>query len=133
VLLADINLGEIFWTMLVIFFMVIYFMILFSILTDLFRSHDLGGFAKTIWVLAILFLPLISMLIYMIVRGDGMAQRALDSQKQAQAQMTEYARNVVDSTGGGDSAAQIQRAKELLDSGAITQAEFEQLKAKALG
>ncbi len=131
-LLADINLGDVLWTMLVIFFMVIYFMILFSILTDLFRSHDLGGFAKTIWVLVILFLPLISMLVYLIVRGDGMGQRALDAQKQAQVQMSEYARSVVDSE-GGDSAAQIQRAKDLLDSGAITEDEFAKLKAKALG
>jgi ABC-type multidrug transport system fused ATPase/permease subunit len=132
VLLAEINLGEILWTMVVIFFMIIYFMILFSILTDLFRSHDLGGVAKTIWVLVILFLPLISMLVYLIIRGDGMAKRAIESQQQAQAQMTEYAQSVVDSSGGGDSASQIHKAKELLDSGAITQEEFDRLKAKAL-
>ena len=69
------DLGDFMWSLFVIFFMVIYFMILFSIIGDLFRSHDLNGVSKAIWVLAILFLPLISMLIYLIVRGDGMAER----------------------------------------------------------
>ena len=131
-ILADIDLGSILWTMLVIFFMVIYFMILFSILADLFRSHDIGGWAKAAWVVAILFLPLISMLIYLIVRGDGMAKRAFAQQQDAQEQSLKYAESMV-AQAGNDSAAQISAAKELLDSGAIDQDEFNKLKAKALG
>lgn len=131
-ILAEIDLGSILWTMLVIFFMVIYFMILFSILADLFRSHDIGGWAKAAWVIAILFLPLISMLIYLIVRGDGMAERAIAQQQDYQVQGLKYAESVV-AQAGSDSATQISAAKELLDSGAIDQDEFNKLKAKALG
>ena len=72
------NLGDFLWTLVVIFFMVVYFMILFSILSDLFRSKDMGGAAKTIWVIAILFLPFISILVYLITRGNGMPQRAME-------------------------------------------------------
>ena len=82
-LLADVDLGDILWTPIVIFFMIVYFMILFSILFDLFRSHDLGGVAKTIWVLAILFFPFISMLVYLIVHGGSMHNRPSEAQKRA--------------------------------------------------
>jgi hypothetical protein len=132
-LLADVNLGEIFWSLLVIFFMVIYFMIIFSIFGDLFRSHDLGGVAKALWVLFIFIFFFLGPLVYLIVRGSGMAQRAIDAQGEAQQQMQDYAKQVVAQGGGGGSATdQIAQAKSLLDSGAISQEEFDALKAKAL-
>lgn len=132
-LLADVNLGEILWSLVVIFFMVIYFMIIFSIFGDLFRSHDIGGWAKALWVLAIFLFIFLGPLVYLIVRGNGMAERSMASQREAQAQMQDYASQVVAQSGGGGSAAdQIAQAKSLLDAGTITQAEFDQMKAKAL-
>ena len=94
------DLGDFMWSLFVIFFMVIYFMILFSIIGDLFRSHDLNGVSKAIWVLAILFLPLISILIYLIVRGDGMAERGIAAAKRAQEQQLQMAQQIVASSGG---------------------------------
>ena len=126
------NLGDFLWSLLVIFFMVIYFMILFSIIADLFRSHDLNGFSKAIWVLAILFLPLISMLIYLIARGDGMGERAVASAQKAQEQQVQYAKAVV-ANSGGSAADQISQGKALLDSGAITAEEYDAIKKKAIG
>ena len=134
-LLAEISFGDIIWSIIVVFFMVIYFMILFSIFGDLFRSKDLSGIAKAIWVLAIFLFVFIGPLVYLIVRGSGMAQRAMDAQAEAQQQMQEYATQVVAQGGGaaaGAPADQIKAAKDLLDSGAITQEEFDRIKAKAL-
>jgi hypothetical protein len=131
-ILADINLGEVLWSLLVIFFMVIYFMIIFSIFGDLFRSKDMGGLAKALWVLFIFVFMFIGPFVYLIVRGNGMAERALAAQSDAQRQMQDYAQAVVAQSGGGSPADHIAKAKELLDSGAIDQQEFESLKAKAL-
>jgi len=126
--------GHILWTMLIIFFMVIYFMILFTILSDLFRSPDLNGWFKAAWIIAILFLPFISMLIYLIVRGGGMAERGIEAQQKANVQMQEYAKSVVAQGGDatGSATDQINSAKALLDAGTITQEEFDKLKGKAL-
>lgn len=133
ILADEYQFGHLLWSLVVIFFMVIYFMILFSIFGDLFRSKDLSGIAKAIWVLAIFLFLFIGPLVYLIVRGNGMAQRAMDAQADAQKQMQEYATQVVAQSGGdGAPAEQIKSAKELLDSGAITQEEFDKIKAKAL-
>jgi hypothetical protein len=107
-------------------------MCLFYIFSDIFRSHDLGGGAKTVWSLFIIFLPFIGVFAYLIARGSGMTQRSLEQQKQLQAQQAEYVRSVAGSGGGGSSADEIAAAKKLLDDGTITQAEFDQMKAKAL-
>jgi Phospholipase_D-nuclease N-terminal len=110
-----------------------WFMCLFWVFGDLFRSRDLGGLAKTIWVLFIIILPILGLLIYLIARGNGMSERAIDSQQELQKQQVQYAQAVVASQGGSTSAAdQISSAKALLDSGSISQAEFDQLKTKAL-
>ncbi len=129
-ILADVNLGEILWTTLVIFFMVMYFMILFSILGDLFRDHEESGWAKAVWVVFLIFIPFITALIYLIVRGNDMAKRNMNAQAEAQQQFNEYVQQVAGS--GGSPADQIEQAKRLLDSGAIDQAEYDALKAKAL-
>ena len=107
-----------------------WFMCLFWIFGDIFRSHDMGGFAKTLWVILVIVVPWFGVLIYLIVRGSGMSRRAVEQQKEMQAAQSEYIKSVV---GTETSAAdQIASAKSLLDAGTITQAEFDALKAKAL-
>jgi hypothetical protein len=108
-----------------------WFMCLFWVFGDIFRSKDLGGGAKTFWVFFVIFLPWLGILVYLIARGGGMSQRAIEAQQQAQAAQSEYIRPVAGSS-GSSSADQIASAKSLLDSGTITQVEFEALKAKAL-
>lgn len=111
-----------------------WFMSLFWIFGDLFRSRDLGGLAKTLWSLFLIVLPILGMLTYLIVRGHGMSERALDAQAEAQTRQDAYIRKVAASNGGNASAAdKIASAKALLDSGAINANEYEQLKAEALG
>ena len=129
-ILADINLGEILWTTLVIFFMVMYFMILFSILGDLFRDHDTSGWAKAAWVIFLVIAPFLTALIYLIARGNGMAKRSRKAQSDAQLQFNDYVQTVASSQAPAD---QIASAKALLDAGTIDQGEFDRLKAKALG
>jgi uncharacterized SAM-binding protein YcdF (DUF218 family) len=107
-------------------------MCLFYVFADIFRSHDMGGGAKTLWCIFIIVLPFLGVFVYLIARGGGMTQRSLDQQKQMQQQQAEYVRSVVATSGGGSSADEIASAKKLLDAGTITQAEFDQMKAKAL-
>ncbi len=110
--------------------MVMYCMILFSILGDLFRDHDTSGWGKAAWVLFLVIAPFLAALIYLIARGNGMAKRSMAAQADAQKQFNEYVQSVA---GSGSPTDQIAQAKQLLDSGAIDQAEFDRLKAKALG
>jgi ABC-type multidrug transport system fused ATPase/permease subunit len=132
-IVADVSFIDIFWSMLWFFFLFIWIMILVHILSDLFRDHTLSGGVKTLWVLFLVFLPFLAVFIYLIVRGKGMAERAAARQQQAQDQFEGYVRTVATS---GDATAtpaeQIAQAKQLLDAGAIDQAEFDRLKAKAL-
>jgi predicted PurR-regulated permease PerM len=115
------------WSLIVIFFMVVYFFILFGVIVDVFRRHDIGGGKKALWLVFILIFPLLGLLSYVIINGHGIAQRQAKDVQQSQAQFDDYVKSVA---GGG--ADQIAKAKELLDAGAITQAEYDQLKAKAL-
>ena len=108
-----------------------WFMCLFWVIGDIFRSRDLGGVAKTFWVIFVIILPWLGILVYLIARGHGMQQRQLEQAKEMHAAQTEYIQSVAGSS-GGSSTDQIASAKSLLDSGAITQAEFDALKAKAL-
>jgi hypothetical protein len=112
-----------------------WFMCLFWIFGDLFRSRDLGGVAKTLWTLFLIILPLLGMLVYLIARGGGMNDRAAEAQAEAQKRQDAYIRSVAVPSGGGKRSAteEIASAKSLLDSGAINAAEFERLKASALG
>jgi len=116
------------WSLIVIFFMVVYFIILFTVIVDVFRRHDASGGKKALWLIFIFFFPFLGLIVYLIANGDGIAQRHAASEQHAQQDFDSYVRNV----SGGNSAEQIAKAKELLDSGAITQPEFDQLKAKAL-
>ncbi len=116
------------------FIFLAYFMALWWIFGDLFRSPDLGGFAKTLWFLFIIILPLLGSLIYLIARGSGMTERSIEAQRKMQAAQADYIRSVAskEPAAGAGAADQIASAKSLLDAGTITQPEFDQLKAKAL-
>lgn len=119
---------EFLWLIVVTFFFFAYLMVLFQIIADLFRDEALGGFAKAIWIIALLFLPLLTALVYLIVRGRGMAERQAAQIRRAQSEADAYIREVA----GSSPADQIARGKALLENGTITDAEFAQIKAKAL-
>jgi hypothetical protein len=126
-LLAAYDLGDLLWSMFVFFAWIIFFWLLFIVFGDLFRRHDVSGWGKAGWTIFVILLPYLGVLIYLIANGKGMAERNVAAAQAAQSQADDYIRSVA-----GGSAEQIAKAKELLDSGAITQAEFDQLKAKAL-
>ena len=121
---------NIFWTILIFFAWVIFIWIAITVLIDLFRRHDIGGWAKALWVVFIIILPFLGVLIYLIAYHDGMAERTNKQAAASQAQFDDYVRQTA---GSGGPASEIAQAKDLLDSGAITQAEFDTIKAKALG
>ncbi|GAA1224076.1 hypothetical protein F6W70_10625 [Microbacterium maritypicum] len=123
---------DLIWWFLTIFIFVSYLFVLFAIIGDLFRDHKLNGWLKAIWVVALLFFPLITALIYLIARGRSMGER---SQAQAQAlrdAQAEYVKGLAGQGAAPSPADEIAKAKNLLDAGAISQAEYEGLKAKAL-
>jgi hypothetical protein len=124
---ADLPFLELLWSMLVFFGFVTWIWIAITVLVDVFRRHDIGGWGKAGWTVFVIVLPYLGVLIYLITQHEGMRER---SAKQAEAQKGAFDRYVRDAAGG--SAAEIAKAKELLDSGAITQAEFDAIKAKAL-
>jgi hypothetical protein len=126
-LAADYPFLEVLWTLLVFFVWVAWFWLLITIAVDVFRRRDIGGGKKALWLLFMLFIPFVGVLIYLIINHDEMAQRNLERAKAERAQFDEYVRD----TAGG-AATEIDKAKQLLDSGAITQAEFDAIKAKAL-
>ncbi|HKG49846.1 MAG TPA: SHOCT domain-containing protein [Actinomycetales bacterium] len=110
-----------------------WFMCLWWVFGDLFRSRDVGGLGKTVWSLFIIFLPFLGVLVYLIARGSGMTERTLEAQTEMQKRQEAYIRSVATPDAGkGSSADEIASAKSLLDSGAINESEFQQLKAKAL-
>jgi general stress protein CsbA len=131
VLAADYPFMDVLWTMIIFFAWVAWIWMLIVIFTDVFRRRDIGGWAKAAWIVFMIVLPFLGVLVYLIAQHDGMAQRQADAMSQAQQQTDEYIRSVA--TNGGGAADQIAKGKELLDSGAISQAEFDSLKARALG
>ena len=119
---------DVLWTMLVFFAWVIWFWLLITVFSDLFRRHDISGWGKAGWTVFVIILPFLGVLIYLIAQGQHMAERRAEDVKAAQAQMDQYVRE----TAGSGPSAEIAHAKKLLDSGAINQAEFDQIKQKAL-
>ncbi|MBK8462146.1 MAG: PLDc N-terminal domain-containing protein [Nigerium sp.] len=117
------------WWFLTAFIFIAYLMALFSIITDLFRDRKLGGAAKAVWFIFLIFLPFLTALIYLIVRGGGMGQRQAEQVAEARAATDQYIREVAAPSSATDEIAQ---AKQLLDSGAINAAEFQSLKQAAL-
>jgi Phospholipase_D-nuclease N-terminal/Short C-terminal domain len=128
-LAADYPFLDIFWTMLVFFAWVIWFTMLFRIFGDIFRRRDLGGGAKTLWLILVIALPFLGVFIYLVAQGDGMTERSVDQARASRQELDTYVRETASS---GGPAAEIDKAKQLLDSGAITQAEFDAIKVKAL-
>jgi Short C-terminal domain/Phospholipase_D-nuclease N-terminal len=120
---------EVFWTMLIFFAFVIWIWILITVLADIFRRHDTSGFAKVLWIIFIVVLPYFGVFIYLIAEHKGMTERAIKQQEAAKSQFDQYVQSVAAET---NPTEQIAKAKGLLDSGAITQAEFDQMKQKAL-
>ena len=117
------------WSLIVIFFMVIFFILLFHVIGDLFSRHDASGWKKAAWVIFIVVFPFLGLFVYYITNADGMAQRQMAAMQKAQAETDTYIKSVA---AQGDPSEQIAKAKALLDAGTISQAEFDQLKAKAL-
>ena len=124
---ADYPFLDVLWTIIIFFCWVIWIWIVITVFIDVFRRDDIGGWQKAAWVVFVIVLPFLGVLVYLIAQHDGMRRRG---EKQAQAQQQAFDDYVRDTAGG--SAGQIAQAKELLDSGAITQEEFDKLKAKAL-
>jgi hypothetical protein len=129
VLAADYPFLDVLWTMLIFFAWVIWFWLLIAVFGDIFRRRDIGGGAKTLWLIFVIVLPFLGVFIYLITQDDAMTQRNLERARGQQAQLDDYVRQTA---GSGGAAAEIEKAKALLDSGAISQAEFDALKQKAL-
>ena len=121
--------GQAMWTMFVFFAWILFFWLLFVVFGDLFSRHDISGWGKAGWSIFVIVLPFIGIFAYLISQGKQMGERRMAEAQQAQAQMDSYVRSVA---AGEDPAAQIAKAKDLLDKGAISQTEFDQIKAKAL-
>ena len=120
---------DVFWTMMVFFLWILWLWILFVVFADIFRRNDLSGWGKAGWIVFTIVLPYLGVFIYLITQNDGITKRNLE---RANAQRTQFDDYVRSAASGGGAAAEIDRAKALLDSGAINQAEFEAIKQKAL-
>ena len=129
VLAADYPLLDVFWTMVIFFLWVIWFWLLITVFADIFRRHDLSGWAKAAWCIFTIVLPYLGVFIYLITQGRHMTERNVRDAQAAQARLDDRIKSVA---GSGGAAAEIEKAKQLLDSGAISQAEYDSLKAKAL-
>jgi high-affinity K+ transport system ATPase subunit B len=127
--LADISFGEILLVSLEIFFFVVWIWILITILSDLFRDHELSGWAKAAWVLFLVFIPFLTALIYLIARGEGMRDRTIKAQADAKKHFDEYVREQAHTSSPAD---ELHKLAELKDKGALSQAEYDQAKAKLL-
>jgi hypothetical protein len=129
VIAADYPFLDVLWTLFIFFAWVIWFWLLITIFADIFRRHDIGGGKKALWVIFVIIVPFVGVLIYLIAESKGMAERQEQVARRAKSQTDEYIKTVAADV---DPAGQIAQAKQLLDSGAINQQEFDALKQKAL-
>jgi hypothetical protein len=120
---------DVLWTIIIFFAWVIFIWIAVTVLIDVFRRDDISGWGKAGWTILIIVLPFLGVLLYLIINHDGMNNRRMKDTQAAQAQFDDYVRKTA---GTGGPASEIEKAKQLLDSGAITQEEFDAIKAKAL-
>jgi type VI protein secretion system component VasK len=121
---------EVFWTMLVFFAFFIWIWLLFIVFADIFRRSDTSGWVKVAWIVLIIILPYLGVFIYLIAEHNGMTERSIKAQKSAQSEMDEYVKSVASKS---DPTEQIAKGEELLKKGTINQAEFDQIKRRALG
>ena len=126
---ADVNFGEALWLALEIFFFVIWIWILITILSDLFRDHEMSGWGKAAWVLFLVFIPFLTALVYLIARGSGMRERAIHAQVDAKKHMDAYIREQAHGVAPAD---ELHKLNELKEKGAISSEEFDRAKAKLL-
>ena len=127
-LAADYPFLDVLWTMLIFFCFIIWLLILFRVIVDIFRRHDIHGGAKTLWLIFVIVLPFLGVFVYLIAESKGMAERNVQDARAAQQQFDDHVKSV----SGGGAASEIEKAKTLLDSGAITQTEYDAIKTKAL-
>ena len=127
-LIADFSLGDALLVVVEIFFFVLYLWILFAIIGDLFRDHEVSGWGKAGWIFVLFVVPFLGALIYLIARGDGMRERSVKEQAEARKHMDAYIRE----TAGSSPADELHKLSELRDKGAITDEEFDRAKAKLL-
>ncbi|WP_229386192.1 SHOCT domain-containing protein [Microbacterium allomyrinae] len=123
---------DIIWWFLWIFVFIAYLFALFAVIGDLFRDHKLNGWWKAVWIIFLIFVPFLTLLVYLIARGNGMAQRGAAQAKELKAAQDSYIKSVAAGSAASP-ADEIAKAKSLLDAGTITQAEYDALKTKALG
>jgi uncharacterized SAM-binding protein YcdF (DUF218 family) len=126
---ADVHLADLIWTTIWVFFLIMFIWLFISIVGDLFRDRELSGVAKAIWVVALIVFPLVGSLVYLIVRGTGMAERSAAQHRLAQEQLDSYIRTTAASSGSGP-VDDVARLADLRNSGAISDAEYETIKAR---
>jgi hypothetical protein len=129
VLAADYPFLDLFWTMLIFVLWILWIWLLFTIFADVFRRHDISGLAKTAWIVFVILLPFLGVFVYLITQNVGMTERNLERSRAQREQFDDYVRQTASA---GGAASEIEKAKQLLDSGAISEAEFEAIKQKAL-
>lgn len=130
--LADVSLGDLIWTSIWIFFLILFIWVFIAIISDLFRDHTMSGWGKALWVIALIIFPLVGSLIYLIARGSGMSERSAAQARAAQQQFDSYVRETAASSGAGP-VDDLTRLSQLRDSGTITSEEFETMKARIVG
>ena len=128
--LADVTFGQVLLAVLEVFLFAAWLMILFVIISDLFRDHSISGWGKAAWVIFLIFVPFLAALIYLIARGDGMRERSLAQQQEAQKQLDTYIRQTASSGGGGSAADELTKLSKLHDEKKLSDEEFERAKAK---
>lgn len=131
-LAADYPFLDLMWTMLIFFIWILWFWLLFTVFADIFRRHDISGWMKAAWLIFTILLPFLGVFVYLITQNNGMTERNLERARAQKAQFDDYVRETAGGSGGGGATSEIERAKTLLDSGAITQSEFDAIKQKAL-
>jgi hypothetical protein len=129
VIAADYPFLDVFWTMLIFFLWILWIWLLFTIFADVFRRHDISGWLKTVWIVFVIVLPFLGAFVYLITQNVGMTERQLDRARAEREHLDSYVR---ETAGAGGAASETEKAKRLLDSGAITEAEFEAIKQRAL-
>jgi hypothetical protein len=127
--LADVSLGDLIWTTIWVFFLIMFIWLFISIVSDLFRDHEVSGWGKAAWVIGLIVFPLLGSLVYLIVRGEGMARRSAAQSRAAQAEFDSYVREVA-GTSGGSPVDELTRLSQMRNSGTITDAEYETIKAR---
>ena len=130
--LSTFGTGQVFWSMLWFFCFFIWIWLLIMVFSDIFRSHDMSGLAKALWIVFVIVLPYLGVLVYLIARGKEMTQHRIDDAQAVDAAQRQYIQSVAGSGGGASAADEIARLADLKEKGVIDEAEFQRLKAKAL-